>query len=133
MNRPLVEMTHLAIEPQERLALVGPTGSGKSSLLRMIPILNTMSIAGIVSFPGMMTGQLLAGAPPMQAVQYQIMIMFVVAAAIAIGVMVVLTQSFFSVTTKMHQIDWQQIRSVKIENRQTAESPAGNRSATPKS
>jgi putative ABC transport system permease protein len=75
----------------------------------MIPILNTMSVAGIVSLPGMMTGQLLAGASPIQAVQYQIMIMFVIAAAIAIGVLLALAAAFFRVTTPMHQIDWQQI------------------------
>ena len=77
----------------------------------MIPILNTMSVAGIVSLPGMMTGQLLAGAPPIQAVQYQIMIMFVIAAAIAIGVMLALTCAYRSVTTAHHQIDWDRIQS----------------------
>ncbi len=46
----------------------------------MIPIMNTMTVAGIVALPGMMTGQILAGADPMQAVLYQILIMFMVAA-----------------------------------------------------
>ena len=54
----------------------------------MTPILNTMSVAGIVSIPGMMTGQLLARRP-MQAVAYQIMIMFVIAASIALGTILV--------------------------------------------
>ena len=72
----------------------------------MIPILNTMSVAGIVAIPGMMTGQLLAGAPPIQAVRYQIMIMFVIAAAIALGVVIALTLTFLRVTTPDHQIDW---------------------------
>ncbi len=76
----------------------------------MIPILNTMSVAGIVSIPGMMTGQLLAGAPPIEAVKYQIMIMFVIAAAIAIGVMIALGLTFFRVTTKDHQINWDAIK-----------------------
>ncbi|NND99734.1 MAG: iron export ABC transporter permease subunit FetB [Pirellulaceae bacterium] len=76
----------------------------------MIPILNTMSVAGIVSIPGMMTGQLLAGAPPVQAVMYQIMIMFVIAAAIAIGVLVALGLTFYRVTTTDHQIDWGRIQ-----------------------
>ena len=76
----------------------------------MIPILNTMSVAGIVSIPGMMTGQLLAGAPPMQAVQYQIMIMFVIAAAIALGVVLALALTYRNVTTADHQINWERIR-----------------------
>ena len=77
----------------------------------MIPILNTMSVAGIVSIPGMMTGQLLAGAPPIQAVQYQIMIMFVIAAAIAIGVVIALAISYLRVTTVDHQVDWDRIQA----------------------
>jgi len=78
----------------------------------MIPILNTMSVAGIVSIPGMMTGQLLAGAPPIQAVQYQIMIMFVIAAAIALGVVIALAMTYRRVTTADHQIDWDQIQAL---------------------
>ncbi|MCK5168000.1 MAG: ABC transporter permease, partial [Rhodospirillaceae bacterium] len=46
-----------------------------------------MSAAGIISLPGMMTGQILAGVDPTQAVKYQIMIMFLLAGATAIGVL----------------------------------------------
>ncbi|HRF13352.1 MAG TPA: iron export ABC transporter permease subunit FetB, partial [Candidatus Accumulibacter phosphatis] len=45
----------------------------------MIPIINAMSAAGIVSLPGMMTGQILAGTPPVEAVKYQILVMFLIA------------------------------------------------------
>jgi len=55
----------------------------------MIPIINSMAAAGIVSLPGMMTGQILAGSPPMQAVAYQIVVMFMLAAAVAFGAMIV--------------------------------------------
>lgn len=55
----------------------------------MIPITNVMAAAGIVSLPGMMTGQILAGSPPMQAVAYQIVIMFTLAASNAMGSMVI--------------------------------------------
>ncbi len=59
----------------------------------MIPIINAMAAAGIVSLPGMMTGQILAGAPPLEAVKYQILIMctitigtgFATIAAVRIG------------------------------------------------
>jgi putative ABC transport system permease protein len=77
----------------------------------MVPILNTMSVAGIVSIPGMMTGQLLAGAPPIQAVKYQIMIMFVIAAAIALGIVSALWLTYRRVTTADHQIDWAVIQA----------------------
>ena len=55
----------------------------------MIPIINSMAAAGIVSLPGMMTGQILAGSPPLQAVAYQIVVMFMIAAAATIGAMLV--------------------------------------------
>jgi putative ABC transport system permease protein len=50
-------------------------------------------VVGLVSLPGMMTGQVLAGQSPLQAVRYQIVIMFLIAAASALGVVgaVVLT------------------------------------------
>ncbi len=51
----------------------------------MIPTLNAMAAAGIVSLPGMMTGQILAGAPPWEAVKYQILIMFLIAAGTGFG------------------------------------------------
>ncbi len=51
----------------------------------MIPILNTMSVAGVVTLPGMMTGQILGGIDPALAARYQIVILFLIAAATAIG------------------------------------------------
>lgn len=51
----------------------------------MIPIINAMAAAGIVSLPGMMTGQILAGAPPVEAVKYQILVMFMIAAGTGFG------------------------------------------------
>ena len=53
----------------------------------MIPIINSMATCGIVSLPGMMTGQILAGSPPYEAVKYQIMIMFLIAAGTGFGIM----------------------------------------------
>ena len=51
----------------------------------MIPIINSMSVAGLVSLPGMMTGQILGGSPPLEAVKYQILIMFLIAAGTGMG------------------------------------------------
>jgi len=51
----------------------------------LIPIINAMAAAGIVSLPGMMTGQILAGSPPVEAVKYQILIMFLIAAGTGFG------------------------------------------------
>ncbi len=51
----------------------------------MMPIINAMAASGIVSLPGMMTGQILAGIDPVEAVKYQIVIMFLIAGATALG------------------------------------------------
>ena len=51
----------------------------------LMPIINAMAAAGIVSLPGMMTGQILAGSPPTVAVKYQILIMFTIAAGTGFG------------------------------------------------
>ncbi len=53
----------------------------------LIPIINAMAAAGVVSLPGMMTGQILAGAPPVEAVKYQILIMFLIAVGTGLGTM----------------------------------------------
>ncbi|WP_345455007.1 ABC transporter permease [Deinococcus aluminii] len=60
----------------------------------MLPTLNSMAVMGIVSLPGMMTGQILAGAPPTTAVRYQIVIMFVLAASSALGSLTVVWLAF---------------------------------------
>lgn len=51
----------------------------------LIPIINAMAAAGLVSLPGMMTGQILGGSPPMEAVKYQILIMFLIAGGTGFG------------------------------------------------
>ncbi len=51
----------------------------------MIPIVNAMAVAGVVSLPGMMTGQILSGIEPMTAVRYQILIMFLITAGTGFG------------------------------------------------
>jgi putative ABC transport system permease protein len=51
----------------------------------MIPTVNAMAAAGVVSLPGMMTGQILAGTEPVEAVKYQILIMCLIAGGTTLG------------------------------------------------
>lgn len=69
----------------------------------MIPILNTMAVAGIVSLPGMMTGQILSGVEPLEAVKYQIVIMFLIAAAASMGAIGVCLLSYHRLFSGDHQ------------------------------
>ena len=41
----------------------------------LIPVINTLFAVGLVSLPGMMTGQILSGVSPLVAAQYQIVVM----------------------------------------------------------
>ncbi len=59
----------------------------------MIPILNAMAAAGVISLPGMMTGQILSGTPPIEAVKYQILILFLIAGGTGLGVMTAISVS----------------------------------------
>jgi len=54
----------------------------------MIPTINSMAAAGLVSLPGMMTGQILGGNPPLEAVQYQILVMFTISAGTGFGTLI---------------------------------------------
>ncbi|AOY60563.1 MULTISPECIES: ABC transporter permease [Desulfococcus] len=57
----------------------------------LIPIINSMSVVGLVSLPGMMTGQILSGTLPMEAVKYQILIMFLIAGGTGFGTILAVT------------------------------------------
>lgn len=80
-------------EIEARLALGATKFTAFESILRrslrtgLMPILNAMAAAGIVSLPGMMTGQILAGIDPVEAAKYQVMIMFLIAGATAVAVL----------------------------------------------
>jgi putative ABC transport system permease protein len=78
----------------------------------MIPILNAMTVAGIVSLPGMMTGQILAGESPVGAVKYQIVVMFMIASATALGAMLAALFAFRRLVTPRHQLAHRRLRKI---------------------
>ena len=47
----------------------------------LIPTLNSMMVIGIVTLPGIVTGQLLSGVNPLDAIAYQMLIMFILTLA----------------------------------------------------
>lgn len=58
----------------------------------MIPQINSFLAVGLVSLPGMMTGQVLAGTDPIIAVRYQIMVMLMVLGSAGISTIIYLLQ-----------------------------------------
>jgi putative ABC transport system permease protein len=77
----------------------------------MIPLINSMMVVGIVSLPGMMTGQLLAGVNPLQAVKYQIVIMFLIASGTALGTVGVVLLSYWRLFDANHQFLYHRMKT----------------------
>ena len=69
----------------------------------LVPTINAMMVVGIVSLPGMMTGQILAGTSPVEAVKYQIVIMFLIASATALGTLFAVLLGFRRLFNADHQ------------------------------
>lgn len=70
----------------------------------MIPTINSMMVVGVVSLPGMMTGQILEGADPLNAVRYQIVVMFMLAAATAISSTIMAIFVYKRIFNSKHQL-----------------------------
>lgn len=65
----------------------------------LIPNINSMMVVGIVTLPGIITGQLLSGVDPLDAASYQILVMFMLAFANLITALLVtqgLCRQFFN-------------------------------------
>lgn len=69
----------------------------------MVPVINSMMVVGLVSLPGIMTGQLISGVSPAAAVKYQIVIMFLVAAGTAAGTILVVLLGYRRMFNARHQ------------------------------
>lgn len=70
----------------------------------LIPILNQMTVVGIVTLPGIITGQLLSGVDPLDAASYQILILFILAFANLITALLVtqgLCRQFFNTAAQL--------------------------------
>lgn len=77
----------------------------------MLPILSTMATAGIVAIPGMMTGQILAGAAPGEAAKYQIMILFLIAGATGLAVLSAAFGSVLLLTDERHRLRLERLQT----------------------
>jgi UDP-glucose/iron transport system permease protein len=69
-----------------------------------MPIVNSMAATGLVSLPGMMTGQILAGANPVEAVKYQILVMFLIAGGTGLGAVAAVLAGAHRLTDARHRL-----------------------------
>lgn len=77
----------------------------------MIPTINSMAAAGLVSLPGMMTGQILAGNPPLEAVKYQILIMFIISAGTGFGALMAIWAASRRLFDERHRLRLDRLRT----------------------
>jgi len=95
---------------EARLALGAPAPEAMRGVVRdairagLIPTINGMAAAGLVSLPGMMTGQILAGVEPVEAVKYQIVIMFLIGGGTGLGVYAAVMSGAWRLTDPRHRL-----------------------------
>lgn len=70
----------------------------------MIPTVDSLKTVGLVQLPGMMTGQIIAGASPVEAVKYQILVQFMLSASVGITSMLVALLGYRRFFTSAHQL-----------------------------
>lgn len=69
-----------------------------------MPIINSMAAIGLVSLPGMMTGQILAGVEPIEAVRYQLLIMFLIVGGTGLGTLMAVLGGGYRLTDGRHRL-----------------------------
>ncbi|PKU23127.1 ABC transporter permease [Telmatospirillum siberiense] len=106
---------------EARLMLGAPRFEALGPVIRdalrnaLMPTINSMSATGVVSLPGMMTGQILGGVAPMEAVKYQILIMFLIAGGTGIGAVGAVMGGVFRLTDARHRLRLDRLRPLSGE------------------
>ncbi|KZT23281.1 UPF0014-domain-containing protein [Neolentinus lepideus HHB14362 ss-1] len=72
--------------------------------LALTPNVNQMSVLGIISIPGMMTGAILGGSSVQQAARLQMVIMFMISSATALSSMAITVFTLSVVVDREHRI-----------------------------
>ena len=70
----------------------------------MIPVINQMSAAGIITLPGMMTGQILAGMPPLEAARYQVFTLLLLCGGAGLGALATTVLAAWRATDDRHRL-----------------------------
>ena len=76
----------------------------------LMPLLNSMAAAGVIALPGMMTGQILAGSDPATAVEYQILIFFLIAGGTTLGSVTAVFGGWLRLTDERHRLRLERLR-----------------------
>jgi putative ABC transport system permease protein len=100
-NSGLIEST-LALGATAREASAGlVTRSLRSG---MIPLIDSTKTTGIVFFPGAMTGMLVAGAEPLDAVRLQLILLWSLLGSVALAALIAVSLGYRGFFTRAHQL-----------------------------
>ncbi len=95
LNRLMAEIKQKRLEIEAALALGATSRQAVEGILRssikagLIPTIDSLKTLGIVQLPGMMTGLILAGTSPLQAVRYQMLVAFMLSSTVSISCVIV--------------------------------------------
>ena len=102
---------------ETRLALGADRATACHDLIRrsttagLLPVLNQMTAAGVITLPGIMTGQLLAGMDPTEAAKYQIALMFLLGGASFFATYGAVRLAVHRLTDERHRLRLDRVRA----------------------
>ena len=76
--------------------------------MALVPAIDSTKVVGLIALPGAMTGLILAGVPPLEAIRYQIVVMYMLLAAAALSSIVaarVTERSLFDDADRLHRLE----------------------------
>jgi putative ABC transport system permease protein len=110
MRRIRDEMNGRQLEIETALALGATQRQAADPYLKtalhsgMVPIVDTTKTVGLIQLPGAMTGMILAGAPPLEAVQLQMIVMYMLIGAAAFTGLAATFLTYRQFFTRSHQL-----------------------------
>ncbi|KAF9648719.1 UPF0014-domain-containing protein [Thelephora ganbajun] len=110
-NRDKIEV-HLAFGGS-RLEACRPVAK-QALRLALTPMISQMSVIGMISIPGTMTGSILGGAPVAQAARLQMVLMFLISSVVVLSSIVATGSALMIVIDQDHRIRMDRIDSSKF-------------------
>lgn len=110
MRRVAEEVDGRRLEIESALALGATRRQAADPYLKlalsagMLPIIDSTKTVGLIQLPGAMTGMILAGAPPLEAVQLQMIVMFMLIGAAAMTGLTAAFLTYRQLLNETHQV-----------------------------
>lgn len=92
----------LSLAPTPKLASKGAIR--ESIRLAIVPTIDSVKTYGLVSIPGMMTGLIIGGVPPLQAIKFQLLVVFIHTTATIMSALIATYLSYGQFFNARHQL-----------------------------